>query len=150
MTQRALGLLLAAGALACASPEPPPAPPPSAPPPTPSPAASPPASADLDAQLRELSAIPGAEVERKNDVLVVRFASGSLFESSSPQLTADGQERIGTLARAIAGDPRERVIVRGHTDGERDERSNQVLSEELADSVRNCLVAEGVIPSRIT
>ena len=42
------------------------------------------------------------------------------------------------------------MIVRGHTDVQRDERASQTLSEELADSVRNCLVAEGVVPSRIT
>jgi len=40
--------------------------------------------------------------------------------------------------------------VRGHSDVQRDERTTQTLSEELADSVRNYLVVEGVVPSRIT
>src|SRR5262245_53154038 len=132
-----LALFGLAGALACASPppaaEPTPAP---APPPASAPSSG---SADLDAQAREIAAIPGAEVERKNDVLVVRFSNGNLFDESSAELSPGGQERIGSLARAISTRPGERVIVRGHTDGQRDERASQTLSEELADSVRNFL-----------
>ncbi len=144
-----LALVGLTGALACASAEPAPQPEPAAAPP---PAAATPASrsAALDAQAREIAAISGAEVERKSDALIVRFGSESLFDPSSAELSAGGQERIGSLARALASDPRERVIVRGHADVQRDERSSQTLSEELADSVRNFLVAEGVVPSRIT
>ena len=145
-----LALVGFAGALACASPKPAPEPEAAAPA-QPAPAATPASHAsDLDAQAREIAAIPGAEVERKSDVLIVRFGSESLFESSSAELSEGGQERIGSLARALASEPDERVIVRGHSDVQRDERSSQTLSEELADSVRNYLVVEGVVPSRIT
>ena len=86
-----------------------------------------------------------------SDVLIVRFEGASLFESSSAELVGRAvRSAIASLARALADEPRERIIVRGHTDGQRDERSSQTLSEELADSVRNFLVAEGVLPSRIT
>jgi len=144
-----------AGALACASPAPEVAPAPPAAPSTPVPTPPAPAAAvasldaSLERQARELGAIPGAQVARKSDVVTVRFDSASLFLSDSAELSEAGQERVRTLARAIAGEPRERIIVRGHADRQRDERASQTLSEELADSVRNFLVAEGVVPSRI-
>ena len=143
---------LAALALACASPAPevapPPPPAPSSPAPPP-PAAPPSAGASLERQAQELAAIPGAQVARKSDVVTVRFDSASLFYSDSAELSDQGQERVRALARAIAGEPRERIIVRGHADSQSSERASQTLSEELADSVRNFLVAEGVVPSRI-
>ena len=40
--------------------------------------------------------------------------------------------------------------MKGHTDTQGDERANQRLSEDRADSVRNMLIAEGVSPARIT
>jgi outer membrane protein OmpA-like peptidoglycan-associated protein len=143
---------LCAGALACASAKPEVAPPPAAP--------REPAAADtapartskfsLERQAQELAAIPGAQVARKDAALTVRFEGASLFETTSAELTDAGQERVRALARAVADEPREHIIVRGHTDSQRDERSSQTFSEELADSVRNLLVAEGVVPSRIT
>jgi outer membrane protein OmpA-like peptidoglycan-associated protein len=136
-----------AGALACASPKHEAAPEPAPPAPA---AAQRGAVVSLERQAQELAAIPGAQVARRDDVLTVRFAGASLFESTSAELTDAGQERVRSLARAIVGEPRERIIVRGHSASQRDERASQTLSEELADSVRNLLVAEGVVPSRIT
>ena len=142
-----------AGALACASPAPEVAPPPPAAPSAPAPPAPAAAPQSFDVaferQAQELAAIPGAQVARKSDVVTVRFDSASLFLSDSAELSEQGQERVRALARAIVGEPRERIIVRGHADSQRDERASQTLSEELADSVRNFLVAEGVVPSRI-
>lgn len=153
-TSAAALMFLCAGALACASPKPDAAPEPAAPR-EPAPAAADAAPArtrefSLEHQAQELAAIPGAQVARRDGALTVRFEGASLFETTSAELTDAGQERVRALARAIADEPRERVIVRGHTDSQRDERASQTFSEELADSVRNLLVAEGVVPSRIT
>jgi len=89
-----LALVGVVGALACASPQPAPEPEAAAPPRSAAAAAPVPHAGDLDAQAREIAAIPGAEVVRKSDVLIVRFASESLFESSSAELSEGGQERI--------------------------------------------------------
>ena len=76
-----LALVGIAGALACASPPPAPE---TAAAPAPAPAAAPASQArDLDAQARELSAIPGAEVERKGDVTIVQAIGPSLRSSPS-------------------------------------------------------------------
>jgi outer membrane protein OmpA-like peptidoglycan-associated protein len=104
----------------------------------------------LDKQAQELGAIPGAEVTRKDDALLVNMEGGILYDSNSALLSPGGADRIRSLARTVQDYPKERIIVKGHTDSQGDERANQRLSEDRADSVRNMLVAEGVTPSRIT
>jgi outer membrane protein OmpA-like peptidoglycan-associated protein len=104
----------------------------------------------LDKQAEELAAIPGADVTRKDDSLLVNLQGGILYDSNSAMLSPGGADRIRTLARTVQSYPKERIIVKGHTDSQGDERSNQRLSEDRADSVRNLLVAEGVMPSRVT
>ena len=104
----------------------------------------------LDRQKAELEQIPGAQVARKDDALLVNMEGGVLFDSDSSTLSAAGADRIRTLARTVQNYPKERIIVKGHTDSQGDERSNQRLSEDRADNVRNVMVAEGVVPSRIT
>jgi outer membrane protein OmpA-like peptidoglycan-associated protein len=104
----------------------------------------------LDGQARELDLIPGADVQRRPDALVLTLQSEALFEGSSRALSAQGSERIRALAHTLAHYPKQQIIVKGHTDNESPERSSQSASEDRADSVRNLLVAEGVTPSRIT
>ncbi|HKC49470.1 MAG TPA: OmpA family protein [Myxococcota bacterium] len=104
----------------------------------------------LDKQAQELDAIPGADVTRKDDALLVSLQGGVLYDSNSAQLSPGGAERIRSLARTVQSYPKERIIVKGHTDSQGDERANQRLSEDRADSVRNMLIAEGVSPARIT
>ena len=104
----------------------------------------------LDGQARELDLIPGADVQRRSDALIVTLPGEALFAGSSAALSAEGAERIRGLARALAHYPKQQIIVKGHTDNEGPERASQSASEDRADSVRNLLVAEGVTPSRIT
>jgi len=104
----------------------------------------------LEKQAQQLGAIPGADVARKDDALIVSLESGTVYDANSAALSAGGTERIRALARTLQDFPKERIIVKGHTDSEGDERANQRLSEDRADSVRNLLVAEGVTPSRVT
>jgi outer membrane protein OmpA-like peptidoglycan-associated protein len=105
----------------------------------------------LDRQLGELQVVAGSSaVERRSDALVVSLESGALFDENTSALSAAGAERLRALARTLQQYPKERIIVKGHTDGVGEERASQRLSEDRADSVRNLLVAEGVAPSRIT
>lgn len=104
----------------------------------------------LDKQAKELDAIPGAEVERKDDSLVVNFAGGILFDTNSASLAPGGYDRLRSLAQTMNGYPKQRVIVKGHTDSQGDDRYNQKLSEERADTVRNYLVSEGLSATRIS
>lgn len=104
----------------------------------------------LDKQAKEIDAIPGAEVERRDDSLVVNFDGGILFDTNSSSLLPGGYDRLRTLAATVSKYPKERLIIKGHTDSQGDDRFNQKLSEERAANVRAYLVAEGVSSSRIT
>ncbi len=104
----------------------------------------------LDKQAKEIDAIPGAEVERRDDSLLVNFAGGILFDTDSASLLPGGYDRLRSLAQTMAGYPKQRLIIKGHTDSQGDDRYNQKLSQERADNVRTYLVSEGIAPARIT
>jgi outer membrane protein OmpA-like peptidoglycan-associated protein len=104
----------------------------------------------LDDQARELDAIPGADVQRRDDSLLVHFSDAILFETGKTRLMPGAYERLSSLARTLRSYPESDVIVKGHTDSTGSEALNQRLSEERADRVRNYLVSEGVSPNRLT
>ena len=104
----------------------------------------------LDKQAAELDAIPGAEVQKRDDSILVNFSSALLFDSGSSTLSPGAYDRLRSVARTLNNYPRSRVIIKGHTDSQGATRFNQELSEERADRVRNFLIAESVSPTRIT
>lgn len=104
----------------------------------------------LDKQAQELDAIPGAEVQRRNDSLLVNFESSLLFDTGSARLNAGAFDRLRSLAATLNRYPESDIVIKGHTDSQGTEEYNQTLSERRADGVRNFLIAEGVAPSRIT
>ena len=104
----------------------------------------------LDQQAQELDAIPGAEVQRRDDSLLVNFQSTLLFDTDSASLQPGAFDRLRSLARTLRNYPKSDVIIKGHTDSLGDERYNLTLSDERADSVRDFLVSEGVASPRVT
>ncbi len=104
----------------------------------------------LDRQAQELDAIPGAEVQRRDDSLLVNFQSALLFDFGSSTLQPGAYDRLRTLARTLNNYPKSDVIIKGHTDKVGAQNYNQSLSEKRSDRVRTFLISEGVAPSRIT
>lgn len=104
----------------------------------------------LDKQAQELDAIPGAEVQRRDDSLLVNFQSTLLFDTGSDALNPGAYDRLRSLARTLNNYPKSDVIVKGHTDSTGEEAYNQKLSEGRADRVRAFLVSEGVAAPRVT
>ncbi len=104
----------------------------------------------LDQQAAELDAIPGAEIERRDDSILVNFQSQLLFDTGSSNLHPGAYDRLRTLARTLNNYPESQVIIKGHTDSTGSESFNQRLSEERADRVRGFLISEGVASARIT
>ncbi len=104
----------------------------------------------LDSQAQELDAIPGAEVQKRNDSLLVNFQSALLFDFGSSTLQPGAYDRLRTLARTLNNYPKSDVIIKGHTDNVGDGDYNQSLSEKRSDRVRTFLISEGVAPARIT
>ena len=104
----------------------------------------------LDKQAQDLDAIPGAEVSRRDDSLLVNFQSSLLFDTGSATLQPGAYDRLSSLARTLNNYPKSDVIIKGHTDSVGSETFNQTLSEKRADQVRTYLISERVLPVRIT
>jgi outer membrane protein OmpA-like peptidoglycan-associated protein len=104
----------------------------------------------LDNQAREIDAIPDATVEQQADRLLVTFPGDTLFDSGSSTISPGAAQRLRSLAQTLNRYPASQVVVRGYTDSVGSEASNQRLSEDRANNVRNYLVDQGVAPSRIT
>jgi outer membrane protein OmpA-like peptidoglycan-associated protein len=104
----------------------------------------------LDNQAKELDAIPGADVQRRDDSLLVNFQSQLLFDTGASQLQPGAYDKMRSLATTLNNYPQSQVVIKGHTDSTGDDRFNQRLSEERADRVRAFLVSEGVSSSRVT
>ena len=94
--------------------------------------------------------MPGAEVEKRDDSILVNFQSGILFDVDASQLTPGAYDRLRSLARTLNNYPKSLVIIKGHTDSTGPAAYNQRLSEDRADRVRAFLISEGVSPTRIT
>ncbi|MEE8557364.1 MAG: OmpA family protein [Myxococcota bacterium] len=104
----------------------------------------------LDKQAQELDAIPGAEVQRRGDSLLVNFQSTLLFDTGSSELNPGAYDRLRSLARTLNNYPKSDVVIKGHTDGTGAEDFNRRLSEYRSDRVRVFLISEAVTPARIT
>jgi len=104
----------------------------------------------LDKQAKEIDAIPDADVQRRDDSLIVVLPGDVLFDTNSSALAPGAYERLRSLAATLKRYPDTNVVVKGHTDSTGAESYNLKLSEERAESVRKYLVAEGVSPSRVT
>jgi outer membrane protein OmpA-like peptidoglycan-associated protein len=104
----------------------------------------------LDNQAKELDAIPGADVQRRDDSLLVNFSSSTLFDTGSSTLNPGAYDRLRSLATTLNNYPKSQVIIKGHTDADGSDATNQRLSEQRADRVRQFLVSEGVNGARIS
>ena len=104
----------------------------------------------MQKQAQEIDAIPDAEVQRRDEGLLVLFPGDLLFDTGSSALSAGAYQRLRSLADTLKRYPDSNIVVKGHTDSTGDESYNLRLSEERADNVRRYLVAEGVGSHRAT
>jgi outer membrane protein OmpA-like peptidoglycan-associated protein len=104
----------------------------------------------LDKQAKELEQIPNAEVEKKEDRLVVTMADAVLFDVNSTALKPQSQGTLGQMADVMVRYPDSDIFVKGHTDSTGSEAYNQKLSKRRARAVKNHLIDQGVSRKRIT
>ena len=72
------------------------------------------------------------------------------FQSGSSTLTADSDEQLQEVARALDRYPDARIEIQGHTDSQGAAAANLKLSQARANSVRQWLIDQGHIdPSRV-
>ncbi|MEJ2186569.1 MAG: OmpA family protein [Gemmatimonadota bacterium] len=104
----------------------------------------------MDQQAKELKvAIPGAEVTRIGEGLVVTFPSGLLYDFDSSAVRPDAAQNLTALATSLNKYDNEDLLIVGHTDAVGSEAYNQALSVRRADAAAQYLEAQGVSASRI-
>lgn len=72
------------------------------------------------------------------------------FETGKADLQEDSYKVIDELVAYLNRKDDERIELGGHTDNVGSAKSNQVLSEARANTVRNYLISKGIDPNRVT
>jgi len=107
----------------------------------------------MDKQAQEIeNEIPGAEVERVDDGIVLTFDenSGVHFDTNKSTLTPDSIETLNKLAGVFKEYPDTNILVVGHTDSVGAEDYNMTLSKQRAYTVKDYLVNQGLSQGRFT
>lgn len=106
----------------------------------------------MDKQAQEIATeIPGAQVERVGEGIVVTFDEGSgvKFATNQSTLNAASKATLDKLVKVMNDYPGTEILVSGHTDSQGDAAYNLELSKKRAFAVRDYLVIDGVASSRM-
>ncbi|WP_299048036.1 OmpA family protein [uncultured Polaribacter sp.] len=105
----------------------------------------------MDDQAKKIETeVPGAEVERVDDGIVVTFDenSGVYFDTNKSDINAKSKANLDKLAKVFLEFPDTKIVVVGHTDSSGRDDYNLILSEKRAKSVTAYLINDGVAESR--
>ena len=87
-----------------------------------------------------------ARVFREGSSIVLRLV-GLTFDSGASQLKPANFELLAKVEKAIDVFPRSELIIEGHTDAHGGDDSNQILSQERAESVQQYMINAMRIPT---
>ncbi|MEP3837283.1 MAG: OmpA family protein [Algibacter sp.] len=107
----------------------------------------------MDKQAQKIEEeIPGAQVERVDDGIVVTFdeTSGVYFDTAKYNINSASQMTLNKLAGVFKEYPDTNILVVGHTDSVGSEESNMILSKNRANAVTNYLTSLGLSGGRFT
>jgi len=107
----------------------------------------------MDKQAQKIEEeIPGAQVERVDDGIVLTFDenSGVHFDTGKYGVTPDSKEILNKLANVFSEYPNTNILVVGHTDSVGAEASNMTLSKNRANAVTSYLQGKGLNAGRFT
>jgi choice-of-anchor C domain-containing protein len=93
---------------------------------------------------------PLVEVRDNGREIQVQFGAEVLFDTGKFELKAAAEDALRRLATLLGEHPVSPVIIEGHTDNVGSEQSNQILSEQRANAVKQWLVANGISAGRIS
>ena len=105
----------------------------------------------MDKQAAEIkNEIPGVNVERVGEGIVVEFTSDVLFGFDASNLKSDAKDNLDKLKLILDNYPDTNIQIQGHTDSKGSEEYNQALSERRAGSVAQYLMSKGIPYQRVT
>jgi len=109
--------------------------------------------AKMDKQAQKIEEeIPGAQVERVDDAIVVTFDenSGVYFATDKYNINSASQNTLNKLSGIFKEYPDTNILVVGHTDSVGSEEYNMTLSKNRAYAVTNYLIGKGLNGGRFT
>jgi OOP family OmpA-OmpF porin len=80
----------------------------------------------------------------------MELSADTYFDFDKATLKPEGERKVEEIVRALKDNPKQRVVIEGHTDSIGSDAYNQRLSERRADSVGRYMVSRGIDPQRIT
>jgi outer membrane protein OmpA-like peptidoglycan-associated protein len=107
----------------------------------------------MDKQAQKIeNEIPGAQVERVDDGIVVTFdeSSGVYFDTAKYNVNSASQTTLNKLIGVFKEYPDTNILVVGHTDSQGAEDYNMTLSKNRAYAVTNYLSQNGISNGRLT
>ncbi|HMQ43438.1 OmpA family protein [Mariniflexile maritimum] len=107
----------------------------------------------MDKQAQKIEQeIPGAQVERVDDGIVLTFdeSSGVYFDTNKFNINAASQATLNKLIGVFKEYPDTNLLVVGHTDSQGADDYNLTLSKNRAYAVTNYLTANGINSGRLT
>jgi outer membrane protein OmpA-like peptidoglycan-associated protein len=107
----------------------------------------------MDKQAQQIETeIPGAQVERVDDGIVVTFDenSGVYFNTAKYNINEASQETLNKLIAVFQEYPDTNILVVGHTDSVGSESSNMTLSKNRTNAVTDYFLNNGLSASRFT
>ena len=104
----------------------------------------------MDKQAAEIErTVPGAEVIKADEGIIVKIDSGILFDFDKTDLKPDAQANIDKLVENLNENPDTDILVIGHTDNKGTDQYNQGLSERRARAVKSYAVSQGLAGRRV-
>jgi outer membrane protein OmpA-like peptidoglycan-associated protein len=104
----------------------------------------------MDKQAKEIEqTVPGAEVERVGEGIVVNFNEKILFGFNQSTLNSNSYTALDKLVTVLNKYNETDLKIYGHTDSKGTETYNQTLSEKRASAVANYLSSRGIGRSRL-
>lgn len=105
----------------------------------------------MDRQAAEIKeTVPGAEVIREGEGIIVKFDSGILFDINKSDLKVAAKSNIENLSASLKKNPETNILIIGHTDNTGSDALNMNLSLKRAASVKSYAVINGVDAARLS
>lgn len=104
----------------------------------------------MDRQAEEIKrTVPGAEVIKAGEGLIVKFDSGILFDFNKSDLKDNARVNLQNLANSMKNNPETNILIVGHTDDVGSDTYNLSLSERRARQVKQYISSQGITNSRL-
>ncbi|MBO7509205.1 MAG: OmpA family protein [Alphaproteobacteria bacterium] len=104
---------------------------------------------ELEYALYDALRRPGVSVQRAGTDVVVILVRDAIMELNAPEISADGDKNLGTIAKILKKYDATFVEIAGYTDSMRDANAARAFSLDMAERVGVYMSEHGIRPSRV-